>query len=29
MADMIKNAKTILLAFSAGLLGAWAFQEFD
>ncbi|MCS4434292.1 trypsin-like peptidase domain-containing protein [Aquiflexum gelatinilyticum] len=28
MADMIKNAKTILLAFSAGLLGAWAFQEF-
>ncbi|WP_420839802.1 trypsin-like peptidase domain-containing protein [Aquiflexum gelatinilyticum] len=25
---MIKNAKTILLAFSAGLLGAWAFQEF-
>lgn len=28
MADMIKNAKTILLAFSAGVLGAWAFQEF-
>ncbi|MCH6201470.1 trypsin-like peptidase domain-containing protein [Aquiflexum sp. LQ15W] len=26
---MIKNAKTILLAFTAGLLGAWVFQEFS
>ena len=25
---MMKNVKTILLAFSAGLMGAWAFQEF-
>ena len=28
MENMMKNVKTILLAFSAGLMGAWAFQEF-
>lgn len=26
---MIKNAKTLILAFSAGLMGAWAFHEFS
>jgi len=29
MENMIKNAKTLILAFSAGLMGSWAFQEFS
>jgi len=29
MDNMIKNVKTLILAFSAGLMGAWAFHEFS
>ena len=29
MKDMLKNIKIVLLAFSAGIAGAWAFQQFS